>query len=114
SKSTAWNEFGTNIASAVICLAKKQKFNFSKLIFDGMLRNLDSNSNSSLKDSPDAGFKPSREEEKKDAEYSKNKDSEVPKDNVVDKYIVYGCANDLNMPNLEEIVYSDDDEDNDA
>ncbi|GJX28262.1 hypothetical protein Tco_0236341 [Tanacetum coccineum] len=34
SKSTAWNEFGTNIASAVICLAKNQKFNFSKLIFD--------------------------------------------------------------------------------
>ncbi|GJW90944.1 hypothetical protein Tco_0168497 [Tanacetum coccineum] len=44
SKSTAWNEFGTNIASAVICLAKKQKFNFSKLIFDGILRNLDPNS----------------------------------------------------------------------
>ncbi|GKC76907.1 hypothetical protein Tco_1127681, partial [Tanacetum coccineum] len=35
SKSTAWNEFGTNIASAVICLAKNQKFNFAKLIFDG-------------------------------------------------------------------------------
>ncbi|GKC71715.1 hypothetical protein Tco_1117598, partial [Tanacetum coccineum] len=34
SKSTAWNEFGTNIASTVLCLAKKQKFNFSKLIFD--------------------------------------------------------------------------------
>ncbi|GKE35058.1 hypothetical protein Tco_1454380 [Tanacetum coccineum] len=44
SKSTAWNEFDTNIASVVICLAKKQKFNFSKLIFDGMLRNLDPNS----------------------------------------------------------------------
>ncbi|GJT82313.1 hypothetical protein Tco_1056655 [Tanacetum coccineum] len=28
----------------VICLAKNQKFNFSKLIFDGMLRNLDPNS----------------------------------------------------------------------
>ncbi|GKC79697.1 putative ribonuclease H-like domain-containing protein, partial [Tanacetum coccineum] len=42
SKSTAWNEFGTNIASAVICLATNQKFNFSKLIFDGMMRNLDS------------------------------------------------------------------------
>ncbi|GJU98290.1 hypothetical protein Tco_1327561 [Tanacetum coccineum] len=42
SKSTAWNEFSTNLASAVICLAKGQKFNFSKLIFDGMLRNLDS------------------------------------------------------------------------
>ncbi|GJT76146.1 hypothetical protein Tco_1042871 [Tanacetum coccineum] len=36
SKSTTWNEFGTNIASAVICLAKKQKFNFSKLIFDAV------------------------------------------------------------------------------
>ncbi|GJX47043.1 hypothetical protein Tco_0272233 [Tanacetum coccineum] len=42
SKSTAWNEFSTNLASAVICLAKGQKFNFSKLIFNGMLRNLDS------------------------------------------------------------------------
>ncbi|GJR73811.1 hypothetical protein Tco_0086176 [Tanacetum coccineum] len=41
SKSTTWNEFSTNLASAVICLAKGQKFNFSKLIFDGMLRNLD-------------------------------------------------------------------------
>ncbi|GJT21348.1 hypothetical protein Tco_0891285 [Tanacetum coccineum] len=34
SKSTAWNEFSTNIALAVICLANNQKFNFSKLIFD--------------------------------------------------------------------------------
>ncbi|GJS96670.1 putative ribonuclease H-like domain-containing protein [Tanacetum coccineum] len=41
SKSIAWNEFLTNLASAVICLAKGQKFNFSKLIFDGKLRNLD-------------------------------------------------------------------------
>ncbi|GJZ51960.1 hypothetical protein Tco_0606475 [Tanacetum coccineum] len=42
SKPTGWNEFSTNLASAVICLAKSQKFNFSKLIFDGMLRNFDS------------------------------------------------------------------------
>ncbi|GKE55093.1 hypothetical protein Tco_1490249 [Tanacetum coccineum] len=34
SKTTAWNEFSTNLASTVICLAKGQKFNFSKLIFD--------------------------------------------------------------------------------
>nr|GFA25192.1 copia protein [Tanacetum cinerariifolium] len=33
------------------------------------------------------------------------------KNNVVDKNIVYGCVDDPNMPNLEEIVYSDDDED---
>ncbi|GJT99949.1 putative ribonuclease H-like domain-containing protein [Tanacetum coccineum] len=95
------------------------------------------------KDSPDAGFKPSREEEKKDAEHPENEDSEVPnieelrvnqeqdanvnstnninivsptvnvagiKDNDVDENIVYGCADDPNMPNLEEIVYSDDDD----
>ncbi|GJU98549.1 putative ribonuclease H-like domain-containing protein [Tanacetum coccineum] len=30
--------------------------------------------------------------------------------NVADKDIFYGCIDDLNMPNLEEIVYSDDDE----
>ncbi|GKD18866.1 putative ribonuclease H-like domain-containing protein, partial [Tanacetum coccineum] len=99
---------------------------------------------SSSKDSPDAGFKPSREEEKKDAEDPGNKDSEVPsteeprvnqekdanvnstntinivtptinvagiEDNVVDENIVYGCVDDPNMPELKDIVYSDDDED---
>ncbi|GJY15385.1 ribonuclease H-like domain-containing protein [Tanacetum coccineum] len=66
---------------------------------------------SSSIDSPDAGFKPSREEEKKDVEDPVNKDSE---DNVVDENIVYGCVDDQNMPNLEEIVYSDDEEDNGA
>ncbi|GJR50487.1 hypothetical protein Tco_1401008 [Tanacetum coccineum] len=34
--------------------------------------------------------------------------------NVVDKNIVYGCDDDPNMPNLEEIFYSDDDEGFDA
>ncbi|GJS42435.1 retrovirus-related pol polyprotein from transposon TNT 1-94 [Tanacetum coccineum] len=98
---------------------------------------------SSLKNSPNAGFKPSGEEEKKDAEHLENKDSEVPnteeprvnqeqdesvnstnnintvsstvntasiKDNAVDENTVYGCADDHNMPNLEEIVYLEDDE----
>ncbi|GKD69033.1 ribonuclease H-like domain-containing protein, partial [Tanacetum coccineum] len=114
-------------------------------------------------DSPDAGFKPSREEEKKDAEdpgnesgnQTKRKDSEVPsieesrinkeKDdyinstnkintasdgnntnnvndvsstinaasievNVVDPKIRIELPNYPNMPELEDIVYSDDDE----
>ncbi|GJT95649.1 putative ribonuclease H-like domain-containing protein [Tanacetum coccineum] len=97
----------------------------------------------SSKDSPDAGFKPSGEEEKMDSEHPENEDSEVPnteeprvnqeqdanvnntnnintvcptvnaadiENNVVDENIVYGCIDDPNMPNLEEIVYSDDDE----
>ncbi|GKC09690.1 putative ribonuclease H-like domain-containing protein, partial [Tanacetum coccineum] len=97
----------------------------------------------SSKDSYDAGFKPSKEEEKKDAKHPGNKDSEVPstkeprvnqekendvdstnnlntvsstvnaatlEDNAAAENIVYVCADDPNMPNLEEIVYSNDDE----
>nr|GEU98039.1 hypothetical protein [Tanacetum cinerariifolium] len=96
-----------------------------------------------VQDSPGDRFKPSGEEEKKDAKDPGNKDNEVLsteepkvnqekdvnvnstnnintisptanaasiKDNAVDKDIVYGCTDDLNMPNLEEINYSDDDE----
>ncbi|GKD20734.1 hypothetical protein Tco_1222437, partial [Tanacetum coccineum] len=94
-------------------------------------------------DSPDAGFKPSGEEKKMDAEHPKNENSEVPnteeprvnqeqdesinstnnintvsstvnttslEDNAAHENIVYRCDDDLNMPNLEEIAYSDDDE----
>nr|GEY55539.1 hypothetical protein [Tanacetum cinerariifolium] len=95
------------------------------------------------KESPGDGFKPSGEEEKKDAKDPRNEDNAVLsteeprvnqeqdanlnstnninnvsptanvaslKDNVVDKDIVYGCTDDPNMPNLEEINYLDDDE----
>nr|GEU69704.1 retrovirus-related Pol polyprotein from transposon TNT 1-94 [Tanacetum cinerariifolium] len=41
-KKTAWNEFSSSMASAVICLATSRKFNFSKYIFDNMVRNVDS------------------------------------------------------------------------
>ncbi|GKD20635.1 putative ribonuclease H-like domain-containing protein, partial [Tanacetum coccineum] len=100
---------------------------------------------SSSKDSPDAGFKPSTEEEKKKVEDPRNKDSEVSsteeprinqekeaninstnnlntvsstvnaaslEDNIFDENIVYRCVDNPSMPNLEEIVYSDNDEDN--
>ncbi|GJX31641.1 ribonuclease H-like domain-containing protein [Tanacetum coccineum] len=105
--------------------------------------NIDAGQDGNSKDSPDAGFKPSREEEKINSEHQENEDSEVPnteeprvnqeqdanvnntnniytvspavsaadiENNVVDKNIVYGCIDDLNMPNLEEIFYYDDDE----
>ncbi|GKB77315.1 putative ribonuclease H-like domain-containing protein [Tanacetum coccineum] len=101
----------------------------------------------SSKDSPDAGFKSSGEEEKKDAKDLETKDSEVlnteePRvnqeqdanvnntnnintvsltvnaadieNNVADENIVYRYDDDPNMPNLEEIVYSDNDEGVDA
>ncbi|GKB85718.1 putative ribonuclease H-like domain-containing protein [Tanacetum coccineum] len=69
-----------------------------------------------LKDSPDAGFKPLGEEEKMDIEDPRNeneasgKDSEVPI-NVVDPKTSIELLNYPNMPELEDIVYSDDDED---
>ncbi|GKE46308.1 hypothetical protein Tco_1477566 [Tanacetum coccineum] len=41
-KTTAWNEFSSTIASTIICLATNQKFNFSKYIFESMVKNIDS------------------------------------------------------------------------
>ncbi|GKD68944.1 hypothetical protein Tco_1323034 [Tanacetum coccineum] len=41
SKTTAWNEFSSTMTFAIICLATNQKFNFSKYIFESMLRNID-------------------------------------------------------------------------
>ncbi|GKB01759.1 hypothetical protein Tco_0829803, partial [Tanacetum coccineum] len=41
SKTTAWNEFSSTMASAIICLATNQKFTFSKYNFESMIRNLD-------------------------------------------------------------------------
>ncbi|GKD88226.1 putative ribonuclease H-like domain-containing protein, partial [Tanacetum coccineum] len=101
---------------------------------------------SSSKDSPDVGFKPSGEEEKKDAKDPRNeggntseegervdqeKDANVNstnnintvspivnvagiEDNAIDENIVYGCADDLNIPNLEEIGRFSDAEDDGA
>ncbi|GJR26681.1 putative ribonuclease H-like domain-containing protein [Tanacetum coccineum] len=116
----------------------------------------DSPLSSGLKDSPDAGFKPSGEEEKKDAE-DPRKDSEIPSTeeprinqendasnvnstnniniasdenitnnvnvvsstvnadgievNDVDQKTSIKLPDDPNMPELEDIIYSDDDED---
>ncbi|GKD75137.1 putative ribonuclease H-like domain-containing protein, partial [Tanacetum coccineum] len=101
---------------------------------------------SSSTDSPDAGFKPSGEEEKKDAEEPGNeggnptkegervnqeKDASVNnintintasptvnaasiEDNAVDENIAYECADDPNIPNLEEIGKFSDAEDDGA
>ncbi|GKF86240.1 hypothetical protein Tco_0254067, partial [Tanacetum coccineum] len=41
-KATAWNEFSSTMASAIICLATNKKFNFSKYIFNNMVKNVDS------------------------------------------------------------------------
>nr|GFA25825.1 hypothetical protein [Tanacetum cinerariifolium] len=43
-KRTSWNEFSTAMASTEICLSKGQKFNFSKYMFDSLVRNVDNSS----------------------------------------------------------------------
>ncbi|GJZ46024.1 hypothetical protein Tco_0593620 [Tanacetum coccineum] len=47
SKKTAWEQFSSNIATAIICLATNRTFNFSKLIFDGMVKNLETDDDAS-------------------------------------------------------------------
>ncbi|GJS91476.1 putative ribonuclease H-like domain-containing protein [Tanacetum coccineum] len=81
---------------------------------------------SSIKDSPNAGFKPSEEEEKKDAEDLGNKDGKPSEegervdkekdvnDNFINKNIVYECDDDPNMPDLEEIGRFSDAENDDS
>nr|GFA98260.1 hypothetical protein [Tanacetum cinerariifolium] len=41
-KRTSWNEFSSAMASALICLSSGQRFNFSKYIFESLVRNVDS------------------------------------------------------------------------
>ncbi|GKA71306.1 reverse transcriptase domain-containing protein [Tanacetum coccineum] len=41
-KSGGWDQFGSNLATALICLSTGRIYNFSKLIFDGMVANLKS------------------------------------------------------------------------
>ncbi|GJY66065.1 hypothetical protein Tco_0468303 [Tanacetum coccineum] len=40
-KTTTWNEFSSTMAYAIICLATNQKFNYSKYIFESMVKNLE-------------------------------------------------------------------------
>nr|GFC75964.1 putative ribonuclease H-like domain-containing protein [Tanacetum cinerariifolium] len=80
------------------------------------------------KDAKDPGNKDNEVLSTKEPRVNQEKDSNInstnilntvsPTDNafgiknkVVEENIVYGCADDLNMPKLEEIVYSNDDED---
>ncbi|GJU00832.1 putative reverse transcriptase domain-containing protein [Tanacetum coccineum] len=39
-KKTAWEQFSSNIAAALICLATNRKYNFSRMIFEHMVSNI--------------------------------------------------------------------------
>ena len=42
-KTSGWNEFGTVMASAMICLCKGNPFNFSNMILEGMVKSIKEN-----------------------------------------------------------------------
>ncbi|GJS16405.1 integrase, catalytic region, zinc finger, CCHC-type containing protein [Tanacetum coccineum] len=65
-KTTAWNKFSSIMASAIICLATNQKFNFSKYIFDNMVKNLE------------GGKKQPKRKQSKDTEVPQPSDSIEP------------------------------------
>ncbi|GJU48198.1 putative ribonuclease H-like domain-containing protein [Tanacetum coccineum] len=41
-KKTSWEQFSSNIATAVICLATNRRYNFSRMIFEHMVSNISS------------------------------------------------------------------------
>ncbi|GJZ10023.1 hypothetical protein Tco_0544782 [Tanacetum coccineum] len=52
SKKTAWEQFSSNIATVIICLATNRTFNFSKLIFDGTVKKLETSKGYTGVDTP--------------------------------------------------------------
>nr|GEV22988.1 ribonuclease H-like domain-containing protein [Tanacetum cinerariifolium] len=51
-KRTSWNNFSSSMASSIICLSTGRKFNFSKYIFDSLVRNVDSSSKFYMVETP--------------------------------------------------------------
>ncbi|GJX63846.1 ribonuclease H-like domain-containing protein [Tanacetum coccineum] len=41
-KKTAWEQFSSNVATAIICLATNRRYNFSRMIFEHMVSNVSS------------------------------------------------------------------------
>ncbi|GJV40196.1 putative ribonuclease H-like domain-containing protein [Tanacetum coccineum] len=41
-KKTSWEQFSSNIATVIICLATNKTYNFSKMIFEAMVKNIES------------------------------------------------------------------------
>ncbi|GJX41301.1 hypothetical protein Tco_0256291 [Tanacetum coccineum] len=81
-KTTAWNEFSSTMDSTIICLATNQKFNFSKFIFESMVKNLDNVGKFLMYLRP----------KKKDTQVPQ---SSVPSDNVADEAVYKELDNSL-------------------
>ncbi|GJU01851.1 hypothetical protein Tco_1112189, partial [Tanacetum coccineum] len=89
-KTTAWNKLSITMASAITCLATNHKFNFSKYIFESMVKNLENMPGKFLM------YLRFKQKPRK----PKRKDTEVPQpsgptDNVPDKVVYEEIYNSL-------------------
>ncbi|GJZ99883.1 putative reverse transcriptase domain-containing protein [Tanacetum coccineum] len=86
-KTTAWNEFSSTMASAIICLATNQKFNFSKFIFEGSAMPTNPHHTPTIiiqsSNQPQKTQKP-RKRKRKDTQVPQSSD---PSNNVADKAV---------------------------
>ncbi|GKB47749.1 ribonuclease H-like domain-containing protein [Tanacetum coccineum] len=111
----AWNQTNGNAGTKEninACQARKKIVYSQEYILLPLLTSDQSFSKGS-KDSPDDGFKPSRGRKRRILKIQRMKIVSAVglEDNVAHENIVYRCDYDPNMPNLEKIAYSDDDED---
>ncbi|GKB37799.1 ribonuclease H-like domain-containing protein, partial [Tanacetum coccineum] len=106
-KSTAWNKFSSTMASAIICLAINQKFNFSKYIFESMVKNVDSSEEmgegSANPTDPHhtpiitqpSTYKPQKKQKPRKP---KRKDTEIPQSSGPTEPIANEAVNEENVP----------------
>ncbi|GJV59264.1 hypothetical protein Tco_1465364 [Tanacetum coccineum] len=108
SKTTAWNEFSSTMTSVIICLDTNQKFNFSKYIFESMVKNLENVSGKIL----DVSKRIAMIQEKEDNVNNTNNVNAASTNevNVVDVKTSIELPLDPNMPELEDYSIIEDDE----
>ncbi|GKC25264.1 putative ribonuclease H-like domain-containing protein [Tanacetum coccineum] len=106
-KTTAWNEFSSTMASVFICLATNQKFNFSKYIFDSMMKNVDTQEEMGKGSANpiDPHHTPiitqsstSKTQKKQKLRKPNRKDTKIPQSSGPTEHIADEAANEENLP----------------
>ncbi|GJW97549.1 hypothetical protein Tco_0179357 [Tanacetum coccineum] len=106
-KTTAWNEFSSTMASAIICLATNKKFNFSKYIFDNMVKNVDIQAHEEMGKGSEIPTNPhhtpiiqpsTSQPQKKQSRRKQRKDTEIPQSSGLTEHIADEVANEENVP----------------
>ncbi|GJW57430.1 putative ribonuclease H-like domain-containing protein [Tanacetum coccineum] len=122
-KSTAWNEFSSTMASVIICLATNQKFNFSKYIFESMVKNVDSSDDSNVSKAQEKMGKgsanpidphhtpiitqpsTSQPQKKQKPKKPNRKDTKIPQSSGPTEPIADEAANEENVPTHSNVLW---------